>query len=57
MLASEVLTHNDTLKMLKMSKGQSLYGANMRCKANFKPLCVRTKQLTENKGKTNITDE
>ena len=57
MLASEVLTHNNTLKMLKMSKGQSLYGANMRCKVNFKILCVRTKQLTENKSKTDITDE
>ena len=57
MLASEVLTHNDTLNMLKMSKGQSLHGANMRCKINCKPLYVRTKQLMENKGKTNITDK
>ena len=57
MLASEVLTHNDTLKMLKISKGQCLYGANMRCKINCKPLYVRTKQLTENKGKTNLTDK
>ena len=57
MLASEVLTHKDTLKILKISKGQCLYGANMRCKINCKPLYVRTKQLTENKGKTNLTDK
>ena len=28
MLDSEVLNHNDTLQMLKMWKGKSLYGAN-----------------------------
>ena len=43
--------------MLKMSKGQSLYGANMRCKVNFKILMPKNEQLTENKGKTDITDE
>ena len=52
MLASEVLTHNNTLKMLKMSKEQSLYGANMRCKVNFKIL-MRQNETTHGKQRSN----
>ena len=29
----------------------------MHCKISCKPLYVKTKQLMENKGKANITDE